>query len=196
MPATYFLDLKGGRLWARMFRSITEVIWNPGETGARGEVAPRPRPGEVLVFHEQEGPIGAEVRELAAQGVLVIAVSLGGGDGAEITDGYYRRRRGVDKPTDAHFEACFSRFIEHLEQTGAPDWRLLEGPPAPDALLAYHLLAILTGDPEADRELKAVRAKAVGQAEAIATIMGLDPAKHLGDIDKPEKRREFLRECR
>jgi hypothetical protein len=190
MPAVFLVDCKGGRTW--------EDILIAGFTESRlvsptcGRINPAPEAGDVLVFHEELGTLKKAVEEMGKKGVWVVAVSEDGGDDADGSTGYYQRKRGVEKPTDDHFKACFRHFVERLKVTGKPEWQLLEGPPAPDALLAYHLLRLL---PDEDNEIKEarkeLRAPALDEAKTIA-----DAAEFLGwtesDIDDREKLHDFL----
>lgn len=184
----FVLDAKAGRDWANLAPGSTEVL-------VRGNtLMPVPSPGDVLIFHEERGStLEAIAENLAATGVCVIAVSRGGGDGS-VTKGIYRRRRGVEKPTDEHFRVCFGQFVEQFGAAGSPTWSLLEGPPAADALLAYHLLGLLADDAAAQSEREVLRGIALRESRTIAIANGLVELKD-ADLDDPERVRRFLRGC-
>lgn len=187
MPEIFVLDTKPNpRRWDQILPSGARRCSVSGST-----ISPRPQPGDVLVFHEDSGASGA-VWMLASTGVLVVAINEGGGAGKEQPSGFYSRRRGVGRPTDNHFRVCFAQFWQRLEETNTLDWQLLEGPPPPDALLAYHLLDLLRGDDAADRAREALADAAREEAQTIAAVEGIQPLAAIGD---PVQRREFLRRC-
>ena len=104
-----------------------------------------------------------------------------------------RRRPVLKGDEDHHFKACFAYFVKRLQQTGEPEWQLLEGPPAPDALLAYHLLGLLQEDGEAAEKRNVLRAEAELEARTIKEATG-GTADAL-DLEKAEDVRAFLRKC-
>lgn len=172
MITVYYLDLKPQedsvrRRWEELLPGAKKLRWVPGtRSQPLGRLADGPKPGDVLVFHEEEL---AEVVALSRQGVRVIAVNQGEDSRGLGPDGIYYRKRGVAKPTvgyDTQFAACFANFLIRLDE-GLLDWALLEGPPAPDAMLAYHLLGLLRDRDQADSERAARRRQATEEAGMI-----------------------------
>src|SRR5574337_276451 len=121
----------------------------PARPGGSRTWVVKPESGSLLVCHQLVDDDKPVVAELLAEGVYVLRVSRSNGKGL-LDDGSYERIRPV-QTSDTAFNSCFRRFREDLEAIGRPDWSILEGPPAPDALLAYHLLDLLRGDEAADR---------------------------------------------
>ena len=148
MPSVYVFDGKGGRTWNEIIGPFTPCEWKSST------LCPQPQRGDVLVFHQQSGDVQKAVEYLGAQGVWIVAVGMGEGKGQLMGRSYYQHGRGVSKPTDNRFKVCFKHFMERLKATGTPKWQLLEGPPAPDALLAYYLLGLL---PEGDKKAEEAR---------------------------------------
>lgn len=202
--AVYVLDRQQGqerRPWNRWLAGydVRAPSWMaPAKPGDARTWIDKPASGAVLVCHQLDDGDRPVVDELLRDGVFVLRVSRTPGDGL-LKDGSYARKKVV-QTADASFATCLRRFVDDLKETGRPNWLLIEGPPPPDALLAYHLLALLAGDPDADKEREALRPKALREAEDIATILGLGSEKGLTDFEDPEKgaerRRAFLRECR
>ena len=157
---------------------------------------------DVLLCHRIAIPaIESQIQSWASAGVVVIEVSSNKGTREPPRDTYYRRAKEVGA-NNAHFAACFRNFVRNLKQGTPPPWHLLEGPPAPDALFAYHLLSILPDDDVAARkkrdelctaawdEVAAIRAAYVPKECTNATLPEFDK------IDNAEQRREFLKACR
>jgi hypothetical protein len=199
MPVKVFvldLDSSGDtrRHWNEILDSHRECTWYaPLDADRSGRVDPRPTEGAVLVCHQWDEAVLNAVKDLAKQGVVVVLVSLASDKGQQLAPGIYRRGRSVGRPTDPHFKVCFQWFIGNLEANNTPDWKLLEGPPPPDAMFAYHLLDLfLKDDPEAEDARRALRATAIAEAQAIA---GATPIPPLEKIDHAAQRRVFLRAC-
>lgn len=184
--AVYVLDTAGGRDWPQVVPESLQL------DVVRGELDPEPQPGDVIVFHEEGGALLTTVQGLAQRGVQVVAVNEGGGEGEEVSPGFYRRRRGVGKPVDAHFRSCFVHFFKQLKATGQSNWALLEGPPAPDALIAYHLLGLLPEDAEAMAARRQLVGAALEEGKVIAEANEL-PTPTETEIQDRQYLRELLR---
>lgn len=196
----YVLDLDRGsdaRVWNEILGTYRTCNWVPSITANESDrVSPEPPKGAVLICHQWSDAALCAVTRLASGGVYVVLVSLAPGDGRELASGVYRRRRPVAKrPSDRHFKACFEAFLRDLDANGAPDWRLLEGRPPPDALLAYHLLGLLLNDPLAITKRQMLSANAIAEAKAIAEIPDSPGIPPLVALDDPRQLREFLRAC-
>jgi hypothetical protein len=151
-----------------------------------------PEEGDILVCHRvQSESVERQLRSFADAGVIVVEVGADTAETRPAEGNYYRRAKGV-AVIDAHFTTCFRFFREQLQRPGMPAWQLLEGPPPPDALLAYHLLDLLRGDNAADRAREALVDDARKEAQTIAAAEGIPT---LAAIDDPVQRREFLRTC-
>lgn len=158
-----------------------------------------PRPGDVVVCHRvQSEAIGRQLRAFARAGVFVVEIGSDTAPEEPAEGNYYRRARGVSA-TDTHFRACFAHFAHRLAATGNPEWPLLEGPPAPDALLACHLLALLVDDPEARKARDELRQAALEEATTIVDSTGIpwdasqpSRAPERRDLDDIAKVRDFL----
>lgn len=99
----------------------------------------------------------------------------------------YQLGRAVGYGDESAFLACFTLFKAHLA-AGHLDWSLLEGPPAPDALLAHHLLRLLPlGEVTAMRDSLAAQAEV--EARVIAAAIPNAKAPLLTD---PADVRDFL----
>lgn len=192
IPAVYILDIKKGRAWEKLLPvGSVSCSYNPVDgLDSEGMLS-----GDILVFHHQDGTVNEAVKTLAKrQGVLVVAVDASGGTGREDPVGFYHRKRGVDRPTDDQFRGCFSNFIKNLVDRGEVDWQLVEGPPAPDALLAYYLLLrALPRDPEAIRKRQGLRSDALDEAAKIAAAKSTFFAEAV--LDDASALRELLRDC-
>lgn len=178
------------RKWSELVGDHVTLKWK-----ARGLAGGEPSRGDIVVCHRVETYAQAVIEDLARNGVFIIHVS--GYDSvsqkAESDNVYRRARRVTTSPNDMHFSACFKFFRMSLQEHGSPDWRLLEGPPPPDALLAYHLLCLLPGDSAAEAICNQLSNLALAEAGAIAT---LNPnAEPLDDLDDPVKRRAFVLAC-
>jgi hypothetical protein len=174
-------DLLGGGRFTNLERQ--------GDALVGGE----PTAGDVIVCHRVESPaVARRLQELAACGVVVVEIGTDGAAETTPQGNYYRRARGVGM-TDPHFKACFAHFTHVFSSTGKPDWQLLEGPPPPDALLAYHLLGLRRDDEEASTRRQALRVEALQEARTIAAVG--DMSFEEADIDDPAKVRDLLKGC-
>lgn len=182
----FVLDDKGGRTWQAIAPQAKELLVD--DKRVVGTVPS----GDVVIFHEESGTLAAQAKDFAKHGAIVIAVNLAGGDGKEQIKGYYQRKRGVDKPVDPHFSACLRSFITHLERAAEPDWSLIEGPPAPDALLAYHLLGMLPDDADAVSARRDLLGAALEEGRVIAEANEL-PTPTETEIQDRQYLRELLR---
>lgn len=193
MPAVFVHDFEIGyessRDWQELLGNHTVLSWD-GVQLAGGD----PAPGDVIVSHREPSDVRAVFETLAKNGSFIIYVRQhdireGGPQGKT-----YKRKKGVGKRTDPHFAACFNFFLRRLHDSGQADWELLEGPPPPDALLAYHLLGLL---PAADKDASALREALVETAKAeVQAITKVNPSiPPLASFDDPNQRREFLRMC-
>jgi hypothetical protein len=178
------------RSWVQMIPGIVELSWDNG----RRTVAPEiPVAGSVVVCHRLSDGAFARIVQLADGGVVTIVVSGSHGTGTEGPTNLYRRHAPVGLGCDNRFSGLFARFRSALENDELLDWKLIEYPPPPDALFAYHLLSLLpSADVATGAALQAICKEAIDEAETIAGATG---ATELGNIHDAERRREFLRKC-
>lgn len=183
----FVYDGNPGRDWQKMLGTYV-----PLERAGKCIEGGNPIAGDVVVCHRvQHESIASALLAFAGKGVFVIEV---GGDSARQVPpngNYYRRAKAVSI-FDHHFKACFRFFREHLEKTGTPAWRLLEGPPPPDALLAYHLLDLLPDDEVAVEARRRLAEIAANEVRGIAEATGIPP---MVKLDNSEQRRAFLLAC-
>lgn len=181
----------GQHEWDELLGERTELQWDGENLCSEGE-RPLPGAGDTLICHRvQLEEIECQIKNYAANGIFVVEI---GGDTRKLGQpigNYYRRARGVGR-TDHHFRACFRFFLERLEAMSTPEWHLLEGPPPPDALLAYHLLALLPDDHAAIEARQELAATAIAEAQSIAEATGT-PA--LAQLEDAQERRTFLKQC-
>lgn len=185
----FVYDGNPGHIWQRLLGDHV-LLHRAGDRLEGGT----PINGDILVCHRvQHESIRNRLRTLADAGVIVIEVGQDTAPSSPAEGNYYRRAKGV-AVTDPHFTSCFQFFRDQLRLTGRnPGWHLLEGPPAPDAVFAYHLLDLfLRNDPKSTVMLPALRAAAIAEAQVIAGTNTIAP---LEDIDEATQRRTFLLAC-
>lgn len=189
---TVFVLDEGGtaRDWSGMVHPSKKLEWNNASREWRPQT---PKSGDVVLCHSLTDGAKGAVSKLADDGVFVVVVSGGGGAGTVEKKIYYRRAV-VTEGCDKQFSAYFKCFREDLEAEKTPNWKLLEGPPPADALLAYHLLGLLPGDDEASQARVKLRSRALTEATVIALATGISGLAD-SDIDNQEKLREFLEHC-
>ena len=177
------------RSWAKMIPSVVELSWDNGKQSLAPET---PAACSVVVCHRlSDGAFGG-ISRLASGGVFAVIVAGSHGTGREDPPNLYHRGAPVGLGCDNRFAVLFARFCTALESNGTPAWNLVEAPPPPDALLAYHLLSLMPEDASARATREALRVSAIVEADAIAEA---SDSPKLGNIDDAGKRREFLRTC-
>lgn len=186
----YILDedmATGRRVWS-------DFVWDfercHVSSSLRGDsICPRVPDGEILVCHDLSQSAAKLVHACAKRGVLVIIVNAGGGQGWSNDGLIYHRKLPVSKPVDHAFGVCLAAFARHLAEKKQADWTLLEGPPAPAALMAYHLLGLLEGDDRPKDLEQTALEEAKAEVTEIARATSIEPIKDLHDR---EQRRQFL----
>ena len=191
MIGIYVCDSERGsarrRPWQNLVGAHVDLYWD-GSQPSGGT----PTQGDIIVCHGPREELKSWLETLSQNGVFVINVRQNDVPRVAPVGNCYTRAKGVGNPIDIQFAACFSYFVTCLEESGIIDWELLEGPPPPDALLAYHLLDILA-DPMAVDAREALAGVANAEAHAIASASnGIQPLRNLND---PAERRQFLRMC-
>jgi hypothetical protein len=181
----FIYDTGTGRAWEVMFPEAV-LLESPERGALSGGV---PVNGDLLICHRPDEE-RHRLEEYAAVGVLVIEIAGHERDRRQPVGTFYQRARAVADGVDPKFQACVRNFQQSLEGLDGPNWSLLEGPPQPKNLLAYHLACARGAADTAQRV--ALKERAVLEANAIADAMN---RRRLEDIDDAAKRLEFIREC-
>lgn len=188
----FVCDGNPGHEWQKLLGDHVR-LYQRGNNLVRDPAGNLPVLGDILISHRIQDPVIRQRLEgFSVAGVVVVEVGTDSSESKLPASNYYRRARGVTK-VDPHFAACFGCFREDLASRGYPTWALLEGPPPPDALLAYHLLGLLQGDPDAATERRRLAEYATKEARTMAEATGIDS---LDNLDDAEARRRFLKNWR
>lgn len=163
----FFYDRESKRHWHRMLGEDAEAL-----TWRDDGFVKDPCPRDIVVCHRVGVQIESRLRQLAAAGTYVVRVS--GSDRTVVppVENFYDRAWRVDEPEDSGFATTFALFKGTLLDQGYPTWNLLEPDghrPAPDALLALHLLGLLGECPVDIQDAAKTEAIAIaGSAEGAA----------------------------